>query len=77
MAREVVGTLLGTVDTGIELSKAAVVGGEDGVLEATRILQVDVELAVLAVLGDGDVLPHGGNVRVKDERHRGAIVRDD
>ena len=67
---------MGTVDTSIELSKAAVVGGEDGVLEATGILQVDVELAVLAVLCDGDTLAHGGNIRVEDERHGGAIVGD-
>jgi len=54
LAGEIVRGFLDPCDTGVKLSVAAVVSREDGVLEASRVLDVKVELAVLAVLSHGD-----------------------
>jgi hypothetical protein len=73
---EVVGGLEGAGDTLLDGSVAAVVGGQDRVLEASRILDVDVELAVLALLSESDTRAGGGDVGVEDESHDAAIIRD-
>ena len=43
-----------TGDTGVETSPAVVGGVDDGVLEATGVLEVQVDLAVLGLLGGLD-----------------------
>jgi hypothetical protein len=73
---EVVGGLEGAGDALLDGRVAAVVGRQDRVLEAAGVLHVDVKLAVLALLGDGDAGADGGNVRVEDEGHDGAVGRD-
>jgi hypothetical protein len=55
LAREIVRGFLNPRDTGSKLSVATVVGREDGVLEAGRVVDVEVELAILAILSHGDV----------------------
>lgn len=77
LAREVVRALLSSGDTFVEVDVATVVGGEDGILEPSRVQQVDVELAVLAAFGDRNTLAHGSNVRIEDESHGRTILRDD
>ena len=67
LSREVVGRLEGAGDALLDGSIATVVGAEDGVLEASRVLELDVELAVLALLGDGNGGANGGNVCVEDD----------
>jgi hypothetical protein len=57
LTREVVGGLQGTSDALLDGRVAAVVGRQDGVLEASGVLNVDVELAVLALLGNGNTGP--------------------
>lgn len=76
LSREVVGGLLFASNTGIECSVSTVVGGEDGVLEAAGVLEVQVELAVLAALGDGNAGADGGDVGVEDEGHDGPVAGD-
>jgi hypothetical protein len=76
LTREVVGGLKGSGDTLLDVGVAAVIGGQDRVLEAAGVEEVDVELAVLALLGDGNTGADGGNVRVEDERHDAAVGRD-
>lgn len=73
---EVVGRLEGTSDALLNSGVATVVGAEDGVLEATGVLNVHVDLAVLAVLGGLDIGAEGGDVGIKDERHDGPVGRD-
>ena len=75
LAREVVGRLERTSDALLDGSISTVVGAEDRVLEATWVLNIDVELAVLALLGKSDTGADGGNVRVEDERDEGLISR--
>lgn len=62
LAGEVIGTLLRPRDTFVKRDIAAVVGGEDGELEAGGVQQVDVELAVSATLRHGNVLADRGDV---------------
>lgn len=57
-------------------SIAAVVGAEDAVLEAARVLDVDVDLAVLAVLGRLDIWADRGDVGVEDQGKDGPVGRD-
>ena len=74
LAREVVGRLQGAGDAFLDGGVATVVGRQDRVLETAGVFDVDVELAVLTLLGDGDARADGSNVRVEDERHDSAIV---
>ena len=76
MTREVVGGLEGSGNTLLDGRVTTVVGRQDGVLEASGVLKVDVELAVLALLGDGNAGADGGNVRVEDEGDDAAVARD-
>lgn len=76
-AGEVVGRLQGTGDTLLDVGVAAVVGAEDGVLEAAGIFELESELAVLALFRDGDVGADGGNVGVVDESHDAAVFGQD
>jgi hypothetical protein len=76
LTREVVGGLEGAGDALLDGRVAAVVGGQDRVLEASGVLDINVELAVLALLGDGDAGADGGDVGVEDEGHDGAVTRD-
>jgi hypothetical protein len=48
---EVVGGEESAGDAGVETGEAVVGGVDNGILEATRVLQVQVELAVLGVVG--------------------------
>ena len=76
LTREVVGRLQGTSDARLDRRVAAVVGRQDGVLEASRVLNVDIELAVLALLGNGNTGADGRNVGVEDEGDDAAVGRD-
>jgi hypothetical protein len=76
LTREVVGGLEGSADALLDGSVSTVVGGENRVLEAAWVKKVDVELAVLALLGDSDAGADGGNVRIEDEGDNGAVTRD-
>ena len=76
LSGEVVGVLLGTGDALVESGVSTVVGAEDGVLEATRVLDVQVELAVLAALGDGDAGADRGDVLVEYEGHDRLVGAD-
>jgi hypothetical protein len=76
LPREVVCGLEGAGDTLLDGSVATVVGGQDGVLEASGVLDVDVELAVLALLSESDAGASGGDVGVEDEGHDAAVIRD-
>ena len=73
---EVVGRLEGTGDTLLDGGITTVVGAEDRVLEPTGVLDVHVDLAVLAVLDGLDIGTNRGNVGIEDERHDGAVRRD-
>jgi len=76
LSREVVGALQGTSNTLLDAGVTTVIGRQDGVLEATRVQDVDVELAVLALLGDSDAGADGGNVGVEDEGQDAPVRRD-
>lgn len=76
LTREVVSRLESSSDTLLDSGVSAVVGGEDGVLEATGVEELDVELAVLAVLGNGDTRADGGNVGIEDQGDDAAVIRD-
>lgn len=75
-AGEVVVGLEGAADALLEGSISTVIGAEDGVLEATGVLDVDVQLAVLALVGDGNVGADGGNVGVEDDSDDGPVLGD-
>ena len=75
LAREVVSRLERTSDALLDGGISTVVGAEDRVLEATGVLNVDVELAVLALLGNSNAWADGSNVRVEDERDESLISR--
>lgn len=55
------------IDTGINTDVTSVDGVENTVLEATWVSQVDVKLAILAVLGDSDAGPEGCDISIKDQ----------
>ena len=76
LTREVVGGLEGAGDARLDGRVATVIGRQDRVLEAAGVLEVDVELAILALLGDCDARADGSNVRVEDERYDAAVGRD-
>lgn len=76
LTREVVGGLEGTSNALLDGRVAAVISRKDGVLEAARVLKVNVKLAVLALLGNGDTGANRGNVRVEDEGNDAAVGRD-
>jgi hypothetical protein len=71
---EVVGSLLFGGGTSGELDVSTVVKGGHGVAEALGNVDVQVELAVLAVLGDWDTGAGRSNERVKDERKGLTVV---
>lgn len=73
---EVVGRLESARDTLLDGRVATVVGGQNGVLEASWVLNVDVQLAVLALLSNGDAGADRGDVRVEDERHDSPVAVD-
>ena len=54
-------------DTSIDANVSSVDGAEDAVLEARWVLKIQVDLAVLAVLSDGDVWTDGGDVFVENQ----------
>lgn len=76
LSREVVGRLQGTCDTLLDGSIATIIGRQDGVLEATGVLNVDVELAVLALLSNSNAGADGSDVRVEDEGDNAPVGRD-
>jgi hypothetical protein len=73
---EVVSRLEGTGNTLLDGRVTAVVGRQDGVLEASGVLKVDVELAVLALLGDGDAGADRRDVGVEDEGDDATVAGD-
>lgn len=76
VAREVVGGLAGARVSGGDLSVPAVVGLEDGELVALGVLDLDVELAVLAVVGRADALPGLRNKVGVQQRDGGQVRRE-
>ena len=76
-AGEVVGALDLAGDALVEVGVATVIGSEDGVLEATGIQQIEVDLAVLAVLSNGDGGAERGDVGIEDQGDGGGIGRDE
>jgi hypothetical protein len=66
-AREVEGSGLHSSDTSIKSSIASVNSVEDAVLEATWVLEIEVQLAVLAALRDGNSWTDGCNILIKDQ----------
>src|SRR5689334_13796255 len=76
LSGEVVGALQGTGNTLLDAGVATVIGRQDGVLEATGVQDVNIELAVLALLSDGDAGADGGDVGVEDESHDAPVGGD-
>jgi hypothetical protein len=76
LTREVVGGLQGPGDALLNGRVTAVVGRQDGVLEPAGVLEVDVQLAILALLGDGNAGANRGDVGVEDEGDNTAVTRD-
>jgi hypothetical protein len=70
---EVVSRLESTSDALVDVRVTAVVGAENGVLEASWVPNVDVELAVLALLSDSDAGADGSDVSVKDDGDKGLV----
>ena len=52
-------------DTCVNSDVASVDGTEDTVLESLGVFEIDIQLAVLAALGDGNAGTDGGNVVIK------------
>lgn len=69
MAREVVIRLQGAGDALLDVCIAAIISTQDGVLEATRVLELEGELAVLALFGEGNTGANGGDILVVDQGH--------
>ena len=67
LPREIVDGLLRAADAFVKVRISAVVSREDGVLEAARVLEVEVELAVLAAFGDSNTGADGSDVLVENE----------
>lgn len=76
MPGEIVGRLQSTLDTLLDRSIAAIIGGQNGILEASGVVKGNVELAVLALLGNGDSRANGSDVRVEDEGDNVPVVRN-
>lgn len=76
LTREVVGGLLGGSDSLVEGDESTGINTEDGILEAGWVVEVDVDLAVLAVLNDRDTWTDGGDVLIEDESEGGSIGRE-
>ena len=76
LAGEVVCRFEGTGDAFVDRGITAVVSAEDGVLEPSRVRDIDVKLAVFALLGDGNARTDGGDVRVEDEGDEGLVGRE-
>jgi hypothetical protein len=52
-------------DTRVNSNVASVDGTEDTVLEALGVFEIDIQLAVLAALRDGNAGTNGGNVLIE------------
>lgn len=74
LTREVVDGLLGTRDTLLKVCVSTVIRREDRELESTWVAEIDVELAVLAVLLGIDTRPNLSHILIKDEGHDLAVV---
>jgi hypothetical protein len=70
-AREVIGRLLDPCYTLVETSISTEFGVKDAVLKSGGILEIQVDLAVQAVVCDGNSRANGGNIGVEDEREPG------
>jgi len=75
-SREVVGGLLDTGLAGWDGSISTVGGRVDAVLETGWVVDGDVQLAVLAGLGDRDARSVGDFVVIENEGEGGSVVRD-
>lgn len=76
LAREVVSGLLDTLLSTGKAGVSAVGGGEDGVLPATWVLKVDVQLAVLAGVSDWNTWSKGSDVFIEDKGESGSVAGD-
>lgn len=67
-SREVVGSLLSTsILCGWKISVSTEVSVKNAVLEAGRILKINVELAILSLIGDGSAGSAGCNHGVENQ----------
>jgi len=76
LTREVIGRLEHTGDALANGGIATIVGAEDGALESTRVGDVHVELAVLAVFRYGNARVNRRNIRVENQCDRGSVIGD-
>jgi hypothetical protein len=74
LAGEVVGGLESSSDASLDGSIATVIGRQDRVLEAAGVLNVDIELAVLALLSHGNAGADGRDVRIEDQGDDAAVI---
>jgi hypothetical protein len=66
-AGEVIGALLRAGHVGVKRCIATIFGAENAILESTRVLKVDVQLAVLAVLCRCNSRTNRCHIGVKDQ----------
>jgi len=76
LTREVVGGLLGGSDSLVESDESTSINTEDGVLEAGWVVEVDVDLAVLASVDGWDTWADGGDVLIEDEGEGSLVGRE-
>jgi hypothetical protein len=76
LSGEVVGGLLGGSDSLVEGNESTGIDTKDGVLEAGWVVEVDVDLAVLAVLDDRDTWTDRCDVIIEDEGESGLVGRE-
>lgn len=72
-AGEVVGRLESTTGALLKGGITTVIGTEDGVLESPGVGDVNIQLAILALLGNRNARTNRGNVRVEDESDRSPV----
>lgn len=77
LARVVVVALLEAFNSTVQLGISAVVNTEDGVLVTTWVLELEVELAVLAAVLNVDVGADGSDVFVEDQGDGLTVIRED
>lgn len=73
-AREIISRLLQSTNARRELHVATENGALHRVLEAARIMQIEIQLAVFAVFGDSNTGADGCNIVVEDEGETSAML---
>ena len=76
-ACEVVCRLQGTGDALLYVCISTIVSTQNGVLEATRVLELKGELTVFALFSEGNVGANGGNIGIVDQGNDTSIFRND